>query len=49
MPSDAWWAAQERLHRRLEAANAISDDDKRHEKQRQAWDSYNRERENDRT
>lgn len=43
MPSDEWWQSQEDLHRRLMAANDISDDDERDEAQRRAWEIYNRE------
>lgn len=44
MPSDEWWQSQEDLHRRLMAANDISDDDEREEAKRRAWGIYNRER-----
>ena len=43
MPNDSWWEAQESLHRRLQAAEEISDDDERDEARRDAWAIYHRE------
>lgn len=43
MPSDAWWVAQERLHRRLQAASELRDDDEREEAREMAWKFYNNE------
>ena len=43
MASEAWRKAQEDLHRRLQAANAIEDDDEREEAQRKAFEIYKQE------
>lgn len=45
-PSDAWWAAQERLGQRLSAADGISDPDEKWDAQEEAWEAYDRELEN---
>ena len=45
MPSDSWWASQEALHRRLQAAEEIDDKDQREEARQLAWGAYNAERE----
>ena len=47
MPSEAWWEAQERLHRRLQSAAEKEDEDERDEARRKAWENYNKEREQD--